>query len=187
MALIGFVGFHFQKEQAVAELENTIQQTADRLAHNIVNPLWNIDRVEIDKIISLEMADRNINAVVLDADIVTIELGFGKYRDVSGQLQSIDNRDMGGIHPETSFLTLGREIQKDGMPLGNLEIIGADRYLKETLRNLVLQISLLTASTGLLVSILTLICLRTMVATKIKPLEDATMRIEHGYDSWGVD
>lgn len=46
MASIGIFSYHFQKRQTIQGLKNTIKQTADRLAHNIVYPLWNIDQIE---------------------------------------------------------------------------------------------------------------------------------------------
>lgn len=187
MAAIGLSIYNVQKNQIIEELKNTIKHTADRLAHNIVYPLWNIDKREIDRMIALEMADKNINAVVLNANIMTIEVTFGKYRDVSGKLLGVDNKDMGDKLSEKAFLTLDRKIQKDSVTLGYLKLIGTDKHLRENLNNLILQIFLITASTVLLVSILSIICLKTMVTKPIKALEDATIKIKKGNFDTSID
>lgn len=65
MAAWGLVSYQLEKQDLSSRLELSTALTAERLGHSLAYPLWNLDDVEIGRILDYEARSGNIRAIIL--------------------------------------------------------------------------------------------------------------------------
>ena len=117
-------GYYTSKANAVAELTKLSDIKADRLAENLVLPLWEVDEEWATKVVEAEMADKRIYAVMVTVDG---ELFLSKQRDNSWAV--IDSNEV----ESGDFIMRDRAIMHDGKVFGDLQILISEKFMYDDL------------------------------------------------------
>ena len=147
-----------------SKLTAEAQLAADRLAHNVVYPLWNKNRVEVEKDLLFELRAATISAVIVLDDAGSIYAGKVEAPDGSIESWNQDNPYHRKL-TESGVRNISTDIVHSNKTIGRVVIYTNDHHLKGLLRT---QITLSTIKLMVLVSILfgvTYTSLRRLVAS----------------------
>jgi len=169
----GAIEYSKVKQNLYNELENTGQRTVSRLVENLELPLWEMDERWINKIITTEMMDDYLQAVIVKgADNLIVKQG----RDENWKISKQETEEIaaGYIFKQGDVF---HRIQK----IGQVEIYLSTRFIEEKL-----QIKQITIITKMVVLSLVLFVFVELMIRKIviKPLSNlvwATKEISKGH------
>jgi hypothetical protein len=128
LVLLGFMVFNYFSVKN--RLQNDLKQEADiiieRLAKNIVNPLWNMDNVQTKEVMMSEMAAKSAyGLLVRDAEGKAITMG--SRRDSSWNV--VDSKD----DIKGDYIVKKKDVVKDQSKLGVVELYITEKFVKEEL------------------------------------------------------
>lgn len=131
----------YESKQSYIQLKEDANVTLKRLLANLKTPMWNVDREEIDSLISLEMENNNIYAIKLYDELE--RLNVGKIRYYNGDVGNmIIDQDI------KSLFYIQKTIEREHTIIGNITVYFTDAHLKKSLRftifKIVIQIIILT-------------------------------------------
>ncbi|ATX79505.1 PAS domain S-box-containing protein [Mariprofundus aestuarium] len=176
VVLAGVTSFEFYeyssaKNEAIAELNVEAEKKVYRLSESLVVPLWEIDNVWAMRVISNEITDKAIYAIIVNADG---NLFVGKKRDENWYpISAMD--DIKG-----DYISVEREIRREGEEIGNVKIYMTKKFLLDELQEAALvefSIALLLGLAGLLVLS---VMLNQMVIGPIQQMLKSTEAIASG-------
>jgi PAS domain S-box-containing protein len=111
------------------KLRHDQQTIAERVAYNLVYPLWNLNRAEVEKTIQYEAVEEVVRAILVYDD--NGDFYSGTIRDESGHLNAYDNNRP--QHRHLLSLSVGsktQEILKNGKLIGKVTVFVDDEHLK---------------------------------------------------------
>jgi len=126
---IEFFDFYQQKQQMQVELGNLLEQKAQRLTENIQLPLWELDTVWVDKVISTEMLDKQVYAIQIESEE---QLFAGKQRDQQWHLMNTTTAIEG------TYLSKQSEIVRKGESIGTVKLYITQQFFDQKLLSLAL-------------------------------------------------
>jgi ABC-type transporter Mla subunit MlaD len=135
LALIAFavVSYFINKANMESGLNKLVAITSERLAENLKNPLWNLDKEKAADVLAVEMLEKQIDALVIwEGDGKTLFLG--RQRDAAGK-----PGDYAGP-PAGELKTARIDVVKDNEKLGVLEVFLSTSYMREKLYRSTLHI-----------------------------------------------
>ena len=113
-------------------MEQMAGLVVDRLAKNLVSPLWDMDEAALYEILSSEMAESRIQALMVKEGNKK-EYMAGYSRDNNWQLIEAKQIEMG------DYITASRDIIKDEEKLGNVSIFLTKKFMNQDLDNSIRQ------------------------------------------------
>ncbi|MEW6288893.1 MAG: methyl-accepting chemotaxis protein [Thermodesulfobacteriota bacterium] len=178
LALISFavISYFINKANMEAGLEKCINMTSLRLAENLKNPLWNLDKGKAEDVMSVEMLEQQIYAVIVwESDGKTLFLG--KQRDNEGKLIDYAGQVSGDL------LTRRTEVVKDEEKLGIIDVFLSTSFMKEKLYRSTLNIICAVVILNVVLTALMLLAFRKVLTN---PLRKAIIAINHSRDHLAV-
>ncbi len=124
LTLFGFYQYVELRTDITSELNYLAETAVERLAENLVFPVWQFNEKQIEKTILSEMKEQRIYAVLVNDKR---ELIKGKKRDNTGQITDSAKAISGDMIKKV------KPIVKDGKKLGIVEIYITRKYMKEKL------------------------------------------------------
>ncbi len=108
------------------ELDNMAGNTVERLAKNLVSPLWDVDEAQLEEAVQSEMLEKRIFGVLVK-DPAGQKITLGKKRDENWEVVTT----MATI--EEAQIMVPKDIEKDGEKLGVVEIYISTKFMSEAL------------------------------------------------------
>ena len=133
MAITGVTLYIFESKKLLLDLTSNFELTHKRLINSLREPLWNIDYKEVKNIISIEMKNHDVSAIVILNDQNDKITGFMKNN--SFDIINYDDSDI-----KKSYLYFESDISKDDMKIGSLRLAFTDLFLKRSLIILIFRL-----------------------------------------------
>jgi len=178
LALISFavVSYFINKANMEAGLEKCISMTSLRLAENLKNPLWNLDKEKAENIMAVEMLEGQIYAVIVwESDGETLFLG--KQRDDQGKIIDYVGQFSGDL------LTKRTEVVKDEEKLGIIDVFLSTSFMQEKLYRSTINIICAVVVLNVVLTALMLLAFRKVLTN---PLRKAIVAINHSRDQLAI-
>lgn len=113
MILFGFISYSQQKKAMYDELAHTENLTLRRLQNTLIDPLWNFNTTGLDTLLSIELENSSILAVIVDDELDLI----GKSRNEAGEIIEYDPTIQDSIEMK-AFSSSSGEIKSDDETIG---------------------------------------------------------------------
>ncbi|MBN1546418.1 MAG: hypothetical protein JW902_07155 [Syntrophaceae bacterium] len=153
-------------------LENDLRQEADiiveRLAKNIVNPLWNMDNVQAKEVVVSEMAAKDAYGLLV-RDVDGKKITVGSTRDDNWNVVDSQNEIKG------DYIFRKKEVSKDASKLGVVELYMTDKFMKEELMRSVINTIIVAAVINIALIAILFFSLRLLL---IKPITKVISGLE---------
>jgi len=178
LALISFavVSYFINKANMEAGLEKCITMTSLRLAENLKNPLWNLDKEKADNVVSVEMLEKQIAAVVVwENDGKTLFLG--KQRNNEGKIVDFTGQVTGDLK------TKRVEVAQDKEKLGVVDVFLSTSFMQEKLYSSTLNIIYAVVVLNVVLTALMFLAFRKVLTN---PLRRAIGAINNSRDQLAV-
>jgi PAS domain S-box-containing protein len=177
MSISGIIYYAAEKDKAVRQLHQKAAQTSERLSNSLIYPLWNVSTTEIVKTIDLEMADKDIVAIVLYDEFNHFLIG--KIEDERGRIKDYSSPEKVSIEIKDAPLVVVKKIFKGAEYLGEVRLYFTNRNLNQYLWNLAWEIILLTILVSFFAIIIIYYTLHRIVLTPIMALQEITNRLRY--------
>ena len=178
LALIAFavVSYFINRANMESGLDKLVAITSQRLAENLKNPLWNLDKEKAADVMAVEMLEKQIYAVIVwEGDGKTLFLG--KQRDADGKIVDSTGQPAGDLKTERI------EVVKDNEKLGMVDVFLSTSYMREELYRS--NLNIIFAVVGLNVVLTGLMFLAFKIVLT-RPLRRAIGAINHSRDQLAV-
>ncbi len=181
----GYYQYTALKSKTTADLNYLAERTIERLAHNLVQPLWELDDELVEKVIVAEMNERQIYGVLVKkSDGGT--LVHGKIRNQDWEIVNTQE-DITG-----DYITRTGEIVHDAFEnetevMGIVEIYVSKKFMAAELNRFIQDIALTTLALNLILVIFVTMALRKIVIHPLNRLLLSAQDIAHGNFSREVD
>ncbi|MEW6519376.1 MAG: methyl-accepting chemotaxis protein [Thermodesulfobacteriota bacterium] len=178
LALISFavVSYFINKANMEDGLEKCINMTSLRLAENLKNPLWNLDKEKADDVVSVEMLEKQISAVVVwENDGKTLFLG--KQRNAEGKIGDFTGKISGDVK------TKRVEVVKENEKLGVIDVFLNPAFMKASLYRSSLNIIYAVVILNIVLTALMFLAFRKVLTN---PLRRAISAINHSRDQLAI-
>jgi PAS domain S-box-containing protein len=175
MAANGTITYIKDSQRLNASLHQREEQMIKRLPSNLATPLWNVDVPSLDSVITTEMMDPDVQAII----ITTTSGTSGRIRNASGAPVAWNERDRPSLRaPGLTDLKAG--ITYRGEDIGTVDIFLSDRSIGNELRATLFQTVLLVIFVIGLLSLSTQLIIRILVARPLRLVDRALMQIAGG-------
>ena len=170
MSIIGFVSLLYLNNKLYDEVIEASTQIANRLKHNLIQPVWEYNYNQINLVISLEMEFPHILAIIYKNLDNEIEVGKikDKYGKISDFNHSIINDDL-----KKSFRIIDIPIENNGLVMGAATIFISDRLLKKKLLKLIINTIIQIIILSITISFIILFTLNKLLLKNILKLHEA--------------
>ncbi len=119
-------------ENEKAQLTKLVGVTAERLAHHLIIPVWDIDYERISNAITAEMLENNLLAIaVYDEDGKSI-LG-ARERDRSWSITASS-----GVVTD-AFAKASSSIENEGQKIGRVDVYISDQFINQNIQSLIIK------------------------------------------------
>jgi len=175
----GAIEYSKVKQNLYSELESTGQRTVSRLIENLELPLWEMDEGWINKIITTEMMDDYLQAVIVKgADNLIVEQG----RDNSWKVSKQETEEI-----VTGYIFKQGEVFHRVQRIGQVEIYLSTRFIEEKLQ--IKQITIITKMVvlSLVLFVFVELMIRRIVIKPLSNLVWATKEISKGHYDTQLD
>jgi len=173
LATFGVYQYVEIRSRKTAELTMLADNAVEKLAENLVVPLWNYEESQTEKVILSEMRNRSIYAVLIrntsDEGIFT-----GKSRDENWEISDT------GDEVTEDAITKSKEIKNGDETLGTVEVYLTRRFLQEELVHEVIEIILVMLVLDIAIFIVLTLTLRNMLLRPIHRLLTVANAIAEG-------
>jgi methyl-accepting chemotaxis protein len=163
------------KSEMSRDLEASSEIVSTRLAKSVADPVWNLDPDLPAEIITAEMADKRIYAVIIK-DKNEKGVIVGKKRDENWNPADTDK----GISGE--FVTSRKEIIKENETVGIIKVFYTRKFTQAVLTDSVITILIRTAVLDIMLVICLFLIIRQNMVTPLKKiisgLSDAVIKVE---------
>jgi len=171
MAAVGMANYGSYRDDAHRALGRELAIQADQLAVALALPVWNIDRVQIDRILDSLEADHAIVAVRVDAAARV----HGRWRDQGGRLVGSDGR-----FATEGLLGAHRAITVSGDELGSLDLYVTPRLVEKDLAAIRRTIVESIVAVDVLLVLSLYVLLRRSVLEPIRDIERYAVAVRAG-------
>jgi len=169
-----FIEYLTIKKNLYAKLELTSERKINRLVENLDLPLWEMDAHWINKIISTEMLDKNLQGIVVHgADNLLVAQ---KRNDQWHAIVSTQDIEL----LEKTILKQ-KDVEHAGELIGEIKIYVTPKFTEYELQVQLLKTILSMAILGIVIIIFVVLMLRFIVITPLNSLALATRKIAQGH------
>jgi len=165
--------------QTSQRLNQSIQlrekQTVQRLPASIAIPLWNMDTATTDALVNLEMADTDIQAIVVTTDSGT----RGKLRDKGGNIIDYSDAALKDL-PTGNLQKLQGNITFQDKVIGSVDVYYSNGSVAAQLRSELVLTSAMTLAVILVLAFSTFLVTRFLVGRPLTMVDEAVARIAQG-------
>ena len=177
MSALGISWYVAEKKEETDHMLYHAELTVERVANNLVYPLWYIEWEDMREMILLEMQNPIFASIEIKAEIMGIPVEIGKYRDRDGAVVDIRpgtdlDADLG-----RTLAKFNRPVMKNSTPLGRVEIAIRKEPLEEGLQKLMGRIIVMTLLLSLIVYAILSLCLSRIVLKPLSRLESASRNL----------
>ena len=177
MSAMGLSWYVVEKEEKTDHMFYHAELAVERVANNLVYPLWYIEWDDMREMIRLEMLNPIFASIKIKAEIMGIPVEMGKYRDRDGAI--LDIRPGTDLDAELgkTLAKLDRPIMKSNTALGRVEIAIRKEPLEKDLQRLLGRIIAMTFLLSLIVYATLSLCLNRIVLRPLSRLESASKNL----------
>jgi PAS domain S-box-containing protein len=176
MAAAGGTYYAAEKQKALRHIQDVADKTADRTSNSLIYPLWNISKQEIEKTLSLEMAEESIIAIILNDE--DGQFLMGNIKDSQGRILNYKPDGNQDTLTKKSHVIVKKSILKGSEYLGEVHLFFTDRYLNLYLHDLIIKIILLTALLSAITFLIIFFSLKMIILAPLISLQKATQRLK---------
>ena len=141
MVLFGFADFYQTRSQLQEVLDRTLLKTGKRLGNALAMPMWNVDSALVESIVSMEMQNELIEAVLV-RNYLTNDIMVAKGRNAAWQIVELNEPENLEAH-----LLMDIPVVFNAVELGSVRLLVTDRFSRNTLSKtvawLILRLSIL--------------------------------------------
>ncbi len=116
--ILGFFISTIEKRKILHNMTTSIDIIGTRLANTLIVPIWNFDQEQIENVIKLEMADKNVYSITLFDNSGTITA----HKYVKNKSNEIVQSNGNDLNKALIIKTIKKEITKEDLKLGFVEI-----------------------------------------------------------------
>ncbi len=179
------LNFYATRSNMVEELNVSSAFLVDRLSESVMIPMWDDDRVKVEEIITVELVDNNIHAIIVKS--AEKELYSGRVKNKEGAVTSATEEITG------DYIIKTKKMIKDDETLGELTIYFTTESLKKELRKTLRKVAIATILLDCVLFMILFFSLKktillpiSIVSSRLKDVAegegDLTMRIEISND-----
>lgn len=163
------------RDQLNASLQQRGGQLLKRLPASLSTPLWNLDNASIEMLIGLEMADNDVQAIIVRGDQGT----FGSLRDATGKISPYDESQAKAVQAD-GYQHLQAPVLYQDKNIGGIDVFLSDRSIKAALRANLTQTILVALGIIILLALSTFLISRLLVSRPLRSINHAVGRIARG-------
>ena len=170
-------GFYYvsEKGKAIKQIQTIADRTSERISNSLIYPLWNFSNEEIEKTISLEIANENIIGIILSDQNNAFLMG--KIKDDQGSIVNYHPSVNYDAKLKKSMLVVKKKIFKNVEPLGEVKIFFTGQYLNQYLRELIIRVVLLTIILSIFIVAVIFLSLKKIILNPLIVLQNAVQRL----------
>ena len=183
--LFALYDFIETKQEMLSELRGRADTIASRLSETLLNPIWNVDKNAVNKIILSEMEDKRLLAVVVSEENGK-NVFAGKERDKNWDVVNFTS------WPEGELIKRRVELIALDQPIGMIEIYLTTKFMREELSRSLYQLALRTFVLEVMLVAFIFYFFRkiilnplrrlTLVANSVADKKDYSLRVINGTD-----
>jgi methyl-accepting chemotaxis protein len=175
MGGFGLTSYRQTSKQLYQSIQTREKQIGQRLPASLAIPLWNMDAVSVNTLISLEMMDPDVEAIVVSTDSGT----SGKVRD--DKANPVDYTDAGAKDLAASKLQkLQTKVVYQDKTIGSIDIYYSDASIKAQLRSELLITLGMTLAAIIVLALATVLITRILVSKPLTLVDSAVERVARG-------
>ena len=152
-SIYGYIWSDQTKKQFLDDLTLSMTMISERLANALATPLWMFDNDAVDTLLSFEMREKDVYAILVknsDGDLIS-----GKMKNQEWEPTDVENSV-----ELTSFMSQRLSIVKEKEDLGVVEVFLTDRFMNEQLR-----LELIRRGLSLLFILITIVVTLSLIIT----------------------
>ncbi len=173
ISLFGVQQYIQKKIEITKNLTQFSIKVVDRLSNNLVNPLWNINDVQIDKTLMSEMKSKEIYGIIIK-DNLNGKIVSGKVRNKDWKVINY-NKDIKG-----DFFESTKQIEYENNILGKVNVYVSKDILFEQLKKSIINITMVSITVNIVLVIGILLTLRLYIILPIRKITDFAAKLEKG-------
>ncbi len=128
LGVTGYFAYKYIEQQEQAELSELAEVSATRLSQHLVIPMWNLDREQVSELLSAEMQELRVAAIVIrDEDNST--LFAAKERNDAGEIVE----SVGSI--SGNYISVDRKVLNNDQEIGVVSMFVTPKFMEEELKN----------------------------------------------------
>jgi methyl-accepting chemotaxis protein len=170
-----FFSYTQMSQRLIQSIQTREKQLTQRLPASLGIPLWNMDMASVDMLVSLEMMDTDVKAIV-----VTTDSGVrGKVRDGSAKLVDYSEasaKDLAG----SKLLKLQANIAFQDKTVGSVDVYFSNASAEAQLTAELVRTSIITLAVILVLALSTFLVTRFLVGRPLALMDAAVARIARG-------
>ncbi len=175
MGGFGLTSYMQTSKQLYQSIRIREQQTAQRLPASLAILLWNMDTASVDMLVSLEMMDPDVQAVVLSTD----SGARGKVRDEKAN--PVDYTEASAKELAASkFQKVQAKVVYQDKTIGSVDMYYSDASIKTQLQSELFTTSAMTLAVIVVLAIATLLITRLLVSKPLALVDSAVERVARG-------
>ncbi len=171
----GLLSYMEKSGQLNRSIQIREKQVLQRLPASLAIPLWTLDNASVDALVSLEMMDPDVQAVVVTAD----SGARGKVRDEKAAPADYSEADAKNL-AASKAQKLEAQIVYQEKPLGSVAIYYSHASISIQLKNELLKTIALTLAVVLVLAVATFFISRLLVSRPLALVDLAVARIARG-------
>lgn len=176
IVLLGFVVFNYYatKSKIDTELKNFTKITAERLAKYLEEPLWGLEKDQIDESLASEMLEKRIYGIlVYDRDAKGVFLGKMR-NDKNWNIVPAKTKIKGNLFNLRSEITRNKEV------IGDVEVYVTAKFMEKELNRSVVNIGFTAIALYIAIFFAVFFALRKIIIHPIMELTDVAERMSMG-------
>ncbi|HTP59659.1 MAG TPA: methyl-accepting chemotaxis protein, partial [Spirochaetia bacterium] len=175
MAAYAIVSSAQTSQRLNQSIQSREKQTVQRLPASIAIPLWNMDTATLDTLVNLEMADTDIQAIVVATDSGP----RGKVRDGTGNVVDYSEAALKGLS-KGKLQKLQGSISFQDKVIGSVDVYYSNASVTAQLRSELVLTSVMTLAVILVLALSTYLVTRFLVGRPLTMVDAAVARIAQG-------
>ncbi len=173
MVIAGLLSYNYIKNYETERLTKFAKVTADRLSKSLAAPMWNIDRVQIDELVTTELNEEIIVGIIAK-DEGDRGVFSSKKRNSSGRII-----DLNGSF-ENNDIRISRDVVRDSQVIGSIELFITKDFLNNELNKFAVSSAILVLILFAVIFLLMNTLLSKIVIRPLLGLADITDSISRG-------
>jgi signal transduction histidine kinase len=175
LGALGLIGYHAEREQQLEKLHRELMATADQAASGLSLPVWNLDHVQIDKVIESLMKNDNVSAVVVKLPDTRGTL-HARSRDENWK-SVVVNDDVNS----SGFLSEQRKIlSNSGENIGTVKVLMTTTFVEASLRYALATIAITIFVVAVILIASLYVLLSRLVLKPLKEIETYAVAVSSG-------
>jgi methyl-accepting chemotaxis protein len=175
MGAYGLISYTQTSKQLSQSIQSRQKQMGQRLPASLAIPIWNMDTASTDTIVSFEMMDPDVQAIVVSTDSGV----RGKIKDQKGATADYTEADAKTL-ATARLQKLVTQVVFQDKTIGGVEIYFSDASVRERLGTELLRTAWMTLGVILVLALATLLIMRFMLSRPFALVDSAVERVARG-------